>query len=232
MIARAAPTTSGFRSLPVLFLLGANLVPLLGVLAFGWSLFELIQVYWLENGIIGAFNLARMATVRGGRPGLAERLGRMAFFTVHYGMFWAIHGVFVVTLFGGGGFLSGGIDPRIFGNVGGVPMPAPWLAPAIATSATVGFAMLSLIASHGVSFVWNWWNGDERSSTTLDELMMQPYARVVVLHLTIIGGGFAVSFLGSPLWALVLMVALKIGVDLAAHRAEHEKLAPSAPSTA
>ena len=229
MIARAAPTTAGLRSLPVLFLIGANLVPLLGVVAFGWSLFELIFVYWLENGIIGAFNLARMATVQGGSAGPTERLGRMAFFTVHYGMFWAVHGVFVMTLFGGSGVMTGVGDPRVFG--GGVSMPMPEHAPFLAASLSVVLATLSLVASHAVSFLWNWWNGDECTTTTLDTLMMQPYARVVVLHLTIIFGGFAVMFLGSPVWALVVMVALKIGVDLAAHRAEHDKLSPATPAT-
>lgn len=231
MIARVAPTRSGFRSLPVLFLVGANLVPLLGVAAFGWSLFDLILVYWLENGIIGAYNLARMATVRGGEPDLAQRIGRMTFFTVHYGMFWVIHGVFVVTLFGGGGFMSGGLDSGVIGEVGGFPVPTPWNAAVFATSATIALASLSLFASHGVSFVANWLHGGEHASATLGDLMSQPYARVVVLHLTIIFGGFAVAFLGSPVWALVVMVALKIGVDLAAHRSEHGKLSPEAPTT-
>ena len=32
------------------FLVGANLVPLVGVLFLGWSLTTLVALYWLENG--------------------------------------------------------------------------------------------------------------------------------------------------------------------------------------
>jgi len=51
--------------------------------------------------------------------------------------------------------------------------------------------------------------------------MMQPYARVMVLHVTIILGGIAATALGSPVWTLVVLVALKIGLDLRAHVKEH-----------
>jgi hypothetical protein len=57
--------------------------------------------------------------------------------------------------------------------------------------------------------------------------MGQPYARVVVLHLTIIGGGFLVMALGAPVLGLLLLVVLKIGVDLAAHLREHSILQPT-----
>ncbi len=40
-----------------------------------------------------------------------------------------------------------------------------------------------------------------------------------MLHVTILGGGFVSMFLGQPLLSLVLLVALKIGVDLQAHLA-------------
>lgn len=45
------------------------------------------------------------------------------------------------------------------------------------------------------------------------------FSRVVVLHLTIFGGGFLVAFLGAPLASLVLKSVL----DLRAHLREHRK---------
>jgi hypothetical protein len=51
--------------------------------------------------------------------------------------------------------------------------------------------------------------------------MKEPYTRVVVLHLTILGGGWAVMALGEPQAALVVLVLVKIAVDLAAHRRQH-----------
>jgi hypothetical protein len=51
--------------------------------------------------------------------------------------------------------------------------------------------------------------------------MVAPYSRVVVLHVAIILGGIAAMALGSPLWALLVLVALKVALDLKAHVKEH-----------
>ena len=53
----------------------------------------------------------------------------------------------------------------------------------------------------------------------------QPYGRVIVLHLTVLFGGWIVMLLGSPLFALVVLVALKTAADWRAHRAERQKFA-------
>lgn len=45
-----------------------------------------------------------------------------------------------------------------------------------------------------------------------------------MLHLTIIAGAFIVMLLGSQQMVLVLFVALKVIVDLWAHRREHERV--------
>lgn len=192
------------------------------MLFFGWSLFALILVYWLENGIIGLYNLLRMATVEDGSNPVT-RAGQMTFFTVHYGIFWVVHGFFVFTLFGGdgGSGAMAGADGALLGKL---------LGTLLLSSATTALAILSLVVSHGVSFAANWLQGSERARTNLQEVMMQPYSRVVILHFTILGGGFAADFLGSPVWSLVLMVVLKIGVDLAAHSAEHAKLGAPSPA--
>jgi hypothetical protein len=55
--------------------------------------------------------------------------------------------------------------------------------------------------------------------------MQQPYGRIVVLHLTILGGGFLMMALHSPVVGLLLPVALKIALDLRGHFAERKKFA-------
>ena len=50
---------------------------------------------------------------------------------------------------------------------------------------------------------------------------MQPYGRVVVLHLAILGGGFLVMVMGMPVVGLALLIALKIGLDVLAHAKQH-----------
>lgn len=44
-------------TLPALLaLVGANLLPLAGVLFGGWTVWEVLIVYWIESGIVGLFS--------------------------------------------------------------------------------------------------------------------------------------------------------------------------------
>jgi hypothetical protein len=55
--------------------------------------------------------------------------------------------------------------------------------------------------------------------------MQQPYGRIVVLHLSILFGGFLMMALHSPVWGLLLLVGLKVALDLRGHFAERRKFA-------
>ena len=54
-------------------LIGANLIPLFGVLVWDWSTFEVVILYWLENVIIGAINILKMMTCLP-EPGLMQSI--------------------------------------------------------------------------------------------------------------------------------------------------------------
>ncbi len=196
----------------VLSLLLANLFPLYGVLFLGWDVFLVILIFWLENIVIGAFNVLRMlvASPRDGSSWAAKAF-LVPFFCVHYGGFCAGHGVFVVAFFGGAmrgeGTFRGLEDVLGFVRTTGLK-----------------WAILGLLLSHGVSFVMNYLRKGEYRNASLNELMVQPYGRVVILHLTIILGGFVALALRSPVWALVLLIGMKVVVDLKAHLKEREKL--------
>jgi hypothetical protein len=223
-------TTSDPRSAPrpppttvwaPLVLVLVNTVPLFGVLLFEWRLFDLMLLYWLENGVIGIFTLLKILTSRaeGGGPvgaaGATSKVFVALFFSVHYGVFWAVHGVFVFALFGGT-FLG---MPHAFG----IAPPIPWEGGGGPSSpvGTLALAFASLVISHGVSYVTNFLERGEDRTLAPNELMTQPYGRVLVLHAAILGGGLVVMMLGTPLAALLLLVALKTGVDLSAHLREH-----------
>lgn len=204
----------------------ANLVPLAGVVALGWGVYDVMLLYWLENGVVGVFTLARMATA--GRAPLAT-LVVGPFFALHYGLFWLVHGVFVVSLFGPEGPFTGSGPAGPTGGPGlGLSLPIAGEVPLVPG---VGWALAALVLSHGVSFVQHWLLGGERVGVDPGAIMPRPYGRVVVLHLTLIAGGFLVLALGAPVLALVLMVALKIGVDAAAHLRSHAaaRAGPGAP---
>jgi hypothetical protein len=178
-------------------LLAANLVPFWGALFWGWPLEKLLAIYWAESGVIGVFNVFKMLLIA---PLGGLFLG--AFFTVHFGGFMVVHGMFLSAMFTPGG---AGFGPSaLLGMVAGVR-----------------WELFALAASHGVSFLVYWIFGNDRRNGSLHRQMFAPYARIVVMHISILFGGFAVWFLGQPTWMLALFVALKTGVDLAAHLREH-----------
>ena len=51
----------------VVALIVANPVPLVGVLFLGWNVWMILIVYWLENGIVGVFNVLKMLKAEGTR---------------------------------------------------------------------------------------------------------------------------------------------------------------------
>jgi Family of unknown function (DUF6498) len=136
------------------------------------------------------------------------KLLMVPFFCVHYGMFTAVHGVFVFMLFGQGKYRVDGLDA---------------LAPAARAATDYGLLLplAVLVGSHFFSFAWNYLYRGEFRSAQLSSLMVQPYGRVVVLHVAIILGGIAAMALGSPIWALLVLLALKVALDFRAHVKEH-----------
>jgi len=86
--------------------------------------------------------------------------------------------------------------------------------------------------SHAFSFFHNYVAGGEYLRISLQQLMAQPYARVVVLHVAVLFGGWVILALGSPVGALIILIALKTSLDLRAHLAERRKLGGAPPSAA
>ncbi len=206
----------------VVVLVLANLFPLYGVLFQGWQVFPIVLLFWLENVVVGAFFILRLVSARPEanagltkaeyRMGWIVKLFLVPFFAFHYGMFTMVHGVFVFALFG-----------REMGQLDAFPTPALVFS-AIARYSLVP-AVVALTLSHAFSYAWNYLGKGEYRGVDMGALMFAPYGRVVVLHVAIIGGGFLVMFLKSPVAGLVLLLALKISLDVAAHRREHRKAA-------
>src|SRR5437870_10558218 len=86
---------TGLRLSPsAVVLVAANLVPLAGVLFFGWTVFATLLLFWLENVVVGGFNIARMLSAQPQSPAMwAAKLFLIPFFVFHYGMFVTVHGV-------------------------------------------------------------------------------------------------------------------------------------------
>jgi hypothetical protein len=195
----------------VILLIVANLVPLYGLFSLQWQVFPVLLLFWIENVIIGIFNVLKMIIASPANPGSwLAKIFLIPFFCFHYGMFTLVHGVFVFGFFGGY-FTSGASFPDEISVFQAI------------NQHQLGWAILALLLSHTVSFILNYIGKEEYKKAGLQELMGQPYGRVVLLHLTIIIGGFLVMALGSPVSALLILVLLKIFIDIQSHIREHKK---------
>lgn len=184
------------------FLILANAVPIFGVLFWGWDALAILVLYWLESVIIGVLNIPKILSCRKTEAGTlgsaVSNLFLAGFFTFHYGMFTGVHGVFLAEMFGARpimeGLLSGG--------------PILW------TAAT-------FLISHIFSMFVNFFGKKEYLGKDPGAQMFSVYGRVFVMHFVVLLGGFAVQAFGAPVIAVIMLIVLKTGIDLAAHKKEH-----------
>ncbi len=179
-----------FRLLQILGTLAVNAIPLAGVLWFGWSVFEVLLLYWFENVAIGVAHAARLA-IATRTNNVSDGWSTTTFFILHYGMFTFVHGVFVVVYFG---IVSGGLAAALSGGL---------VLPAVSIAAWQAL-QLGLDASYSEGF-----KGREPA-----QMMFEPYPRVFALHIAVLLGGFLIGEMGSPVWALAALVVVKTLSDL------------------
>ncbi len=196
--------------LSVPILVAANLVPLAGVLLWGWDVFLVLLLFWCENVIIGVFGIARMI-VAGESDSAAESLVRPLIFLVHYGIFMFGHFMVLFELFSG-----------YAGDPGRTVEPADYYG--LALDERNWLALLALFVSHGWSFVENYMGRREHERLTPVEAMALPYRRMVITHVALILGGALLAKTGQPLGGLILLVLIKIVMDVRFHKREHARL--------
>jgi hypothetical protein len=205
-----------------LFLVGVNLVPLLGVVAWDWDAFVLLMLYWLETAVIAFWTVVRVAMMPRGALGEFQigddkrptpPLAMAAFFTAHAGIFMGAHFMFLWTLF------SGQWSRKIHGLRDFVDQMV------IDTGLWVPLA--ALFVGHGVLVLWETlWPYLRRRLRLADEanrpkailgsgesIVVGLYIRIAIMQFTILLGAWFALAVGTA-GALVLLVLLKIAVDL------------------
>jgi len=193
-------------------ILAVDLFPIWAVLTLGWGAAPLVFLYWLENVIIGAVTLAKMiaTSVREHIIGLVGMLFIGPFFVFHYGMFCFVHGVFVSAF----AHMSAGTNDPGF--------PTPWglIQEALASGASMPAFVLAIILVQIFLFLQDYILRGEYRETSIDQEMMKPYGRVIVLHIAIFAGAFAMAALGEPMWGMLALILLRAvwGVFLTVRR--------------
>jgi hypothetical protein len=227
-------------------LIAANLLPLFGVFFLGWDAFSIVALYWVENVILGAINVLKMITcspdeksIDWSKFGTPEKVAEIRkeldgeagavetaklfhhgvkfflvpFFAFHYGLFCFVHGVFVFALFGHDEF---GAHFGPFGPLGSLVT--------VFSQQHLWWAVATLAASHLFSFFVNYLGHGEYRRTFVVWLMFQPYARIFILHIAILFGGFVAMALDSNVAVLTILVLGKTALDLHFHLLEHARI--------
>ena len=208
-------------------LIASAAVTLGGVLFLGWDIRTILFLYWLENVLLGVIQLIKMLTASGEgetRASWRAKLAVAAFFSLHYGGFCAIHGLFIIVLsssmFGTGGnpdhagrILSDAADPfgpwifltilwGVLKEVARLLPPGAWLA------------LAGIAAGHVVDLVNGYFIKGGRKAGLLGKLMTEPYKHIVVVHIGIIAGAFLTLLFKNAIGVLAIIVIGKLLLDL------------------
>jgi hypothetical protein len=181
-----------------------------------WSLSALMTLFWLESGVIGVMYILRLYNFPSESP--LSNIGFALFFCLHYGGFWAVHGLFVWLLFfrDAGDFKASGL----------------------------AWTLIGIVLTHA----WQQWNAHKqdlkqkpmpdllavaiekkKTNTEIDDkskariaasiggsadVMFEPYYRVFILQFVIVGGGAALNQMEPSLYSLYLLIGLKTAYEI------------------
>jgi hypothetical protein len=219
-----------------IFLILVNLLPLLGVIFWGWDVFSLLCLYWAETVVIFAINLFKMVICSPSRAMFARQFppirstedrerqlrrlpyihhGAKVLFIPVYGVFWGvaclIHGLIVFVFFG-----------QTYTDDGAISLSA------IRDRLTERVLLCELIAitlSHLFSFFFNYVGRNEFRRTFVGSSIGQPFQRVATLQIMVFVAAIATIATGGHAIALVLLVLGKTYVDLRQHLIERQRFA-------
>ena len=203
----------------ILSLIISNAIPMVGVMFAGWSASEILLIYWAESGIIGFYNLLKM-----GRSGFYTKPGKSRvaqwgitiflslFFIIHYGGFMTGHLIFLV------GVLDVDLNPLLMivegGNLNRL-------------FAETGLsALMAMFISHGISFKKHFLGKKLYIKKSPENFIAAPYARIIIMHITILGGAFFVlnkENANEDLGLIAILISLKTTIDAISHYIEHRE---------
>ncbi|MEM6898857.1 MAG: DUF6498-containing protein [Pseudomonadota bacterium] len=178
-----------------------NLIPIFAVVFLGWGAAPLVFLYWLENIVMGVVTLARMtaSTMKQHPIGLIGMLFYGPFFTVHYGLFCMVHGWILAGL-------AGGESPKATMDF---EAPEAIFEVALASGAYMPLFIAVIAGWQTAVYVIDFlWKGQFRN-TSLDKEMVAPYGNLVVLHVAIIFGAWAVLAFGENLIGVLALILLR-----------------------
>lgn len=191
---------------PIVSLVGANLVPVAGVVFADWDVFPIVLFYWLENLAIALFSIAGIVWAE--RAKISEKvesiLGTVLMFTI----FQLLLALLILFVFA-----------RDLLSLGPEDLMSR-LSEMYGAGLLIG--IIALFASHAVAFFENYVMSLEYKQASAGALMGKAILSVVLMHVVVGLGAFVLDRMDSPSALLVLLVLAKVAMDvfseLRAHR--------------
>jgi len=204
------PQPSKFGAVVLALLI--NVVPLVGVLYFHWSAINVLVLYWFENLLIGFCTLIRLFAHRAWtrKRGYWRHSNRLGIQVNDKPAEMGLIGEYAIATFGftfAHGVFVGAIALIVHQNY---PDQAMWqlswqqvLRGALAIAVFLGIELVvDLTRIRGASFA------------ALRDYAQARMGRVIVLHLAIIFGMFAMAMSHSPMGILYVLIGIKACADL------------------
>lgn len=220
-------------------LIATNAVPLAGVLALDWKIFEVLFLYWVELAVYSFFSVLKLKKVLSHTlPENMPHIRVMAFairrrrgaskaevlqdivpsFKKIFSFFITAALVIIVILSGiSSTAQSFGGSKALHFSLAFFPSPFDFLPSAL-------LALVSYSLSHGYSYKRNFLGKEEFRRITLREQLKAPLDRLGTMWVAVFTGSVFTGLFGTPLAALVVLVFLKTAADIYAHIKEHTKL--------
>lgn len=218
------PNFTSFKQFSSIALIGANLIPLIGALFFGWNAILILALFWIENLVIGLINVIKILAVAAHKK-QAKTLFLCAFFIFHYGAFCSVHGALLWEVLG-----LEKLDKSLYFNfewMGITEIFSDGVVVFIAFiekfKSEILLGITALTVSHFVNFIENFILRGEIFDTQAKDLMAKPYVQIFILHAGLILGAAAVEEFGSPIWLLTIIISFKMAVEIIMHQRRLKK---------
>ncbi len=184
--------------------LAIDLLPIYGVIAWGWTAVPLVLLYWMENIVAGVMTIPRIIISGASYNiiGLAAGLFLSVFFVFHYGLFCMVHGTFLMAF---SAFASGpdAMNSIPIMDIGGM------FEYALRSGLHVDWILYAIVAFQMVLFIWEFLIKGEWKETNPMAEMFAPYSRIVVLHFALFVGAGALFFLGQPMLGVLGLIVFR-----------------------
>jgi len=223
-------------------LVASNLVPFVGVVFFGWSMFIAFAGFWLETVVVGIFTVLRLWVAQRSQMGhggvtspprkagaqnssgaFAEGRRGILMFAAIYAWLTVIPGIIAFAYYGTDAVeqMARGATE---GNIHALSPELQTMGPAVVAS-RLGIIFGALVVNYGVSFLANFMGGKESMRAPSRDLVAHAVSRLFVFVGAVLLGAGAVIYTGSTKAPIGALVLVKTGVDLAFHLSERRKFA-------